>query len=99
MKSSTHEYYSLNKSERALQILCYYKTRAIVVPYINLRHTGWDGEKIRMEFSFAVMLMSPPVGFNVKDFLEGIREHWIFEVRDGGGLEIDVYVGEMNLEN
>ena len=93
-----NSYYSLNKSERALQILCYYGAKAIVAPYINLRYTGWDG-KIRMEFSSMVILMSPPTGFEVKDFLEGIREHWIFEIKDGGGLDIDVYLAEMNLED
>ena len=96
MKSNA--YYSLNKSERALQILCYYKAKAIVVPYINLQYASWDGEKIRMEYSSMVILMSPPTGFDVKDFLEGIREHWLFEIRDGGDLEIDVYVSEMSLE-
>lgn len=40
----------------------------------------------------------PPIDFDVKDFLEGIREHWLFEIRDGGGLDIDVYLEEGNLE-
>ena len=46
-----------------------------------------------------VILIIPPTGFDVKDFLEGIREHWILEIRDGGGLEIDVYMVEMSLED
>lgn len=92
-------YYSLNKGERALQILCYYKAKAIVVPYINLKYTAWNGEKIRIECSAMVILMSPPADFDVKDFLESIREHWLFEIRDGRGLEVDVYIEERNLED
>ena len=88
----------VSKSERALQILCYYKAKAIVVPYINLKYTSWGGEKIRMEYSSLVILKSLPTVFDVMDFLEGIREHWLFEIRDDGGLEIDVYVSEVNLE-
>ena len=52
-----------------------------------------------MEFSSMVILMRPPTGFEVKDFLEGVREHWIFELKDDGGLSIDVYLTEMNLED
>lgn len=94
----TQSYYSLNKSERALQILCYYGASAVVLPYINLRHTFWDGTCIRMEFGSAVIVFEPPTAFDVKDFLESVREHWLFELREGGGLKIDVYLAQMSLE-
>jgi hypothetical protein len=96
MKSNP--YYSLNKSERALQILFFYGTKAVVIPYINLRYTSWDGTEIKMEFSSAVVVFKPPTGFEVKGFLEGIREHWIFEMRDEANLEIEVYLVQMNLD-
>jgi len=47
----------------------------MVIPYINLRYTSWDGAEIKMEFSSAIVILKPPATFDVKNFLEGIREH------------------------
>lgn len=96
MKSNT--YYLLNKNERAFQMLCYYGKSAIILSYINLRYAVWDGNAIRLEFGSAVISFKPPITFDVKDFLESIREQWIFEIRSDKDLEIEVYLSQTNLE-
>jgi hypothetical protein len=91
-------YYNLNKSERALQILFFYGTNAVVIPYINLRYTSWNGIEIKMEFSSGIIIFKPPTAFNVKDFLEGIREHWIFEIRDDANLVIEIWLAKADMD-
>ena len=96
MKKDT--YYSTNKTERALQLLVYYGPGAVVVPYINLKHVSWK-EKVRMEYSSVSIIFNPPEDFDIKEFLESIREQWLFELREEGELEIDVEIRENSAAN
>ena len=91
-------YFSVNKNERALQILCYYETKAVIVPYINLRHLLWSGEVMRLEFSSVVITFTPTDDFEVQEFIECVREQWLFELREENDLRIEVCLSEVEGE-
>lgn len=91
-------YYLTNKTERALNLLIYYGPGAVVVPYVNLRHVSWS-ETVKMEFSSVRVEFTPPEDFDIKEFLESIREQWLFELREEGDLDIDVDLGENSIAN
>ena len=48
--------------------------------------------------ALAIVIIKPPSTFDVKNFLEGIREHWIFEIRDDPNLEIEVWLAKVDID-
>lgn len=82
-------FFSINKSEKSSGILIYHGVGSIVVPYMNLVYITWH-EQIVMQFTGARITFTPPTTFNIQNFLEALRDQWLYELREENELEIEV---------